>query len=373
MPIEDSLPPHDFADQAVREQLENPSNLRELLHAVLGDLAEGFICEQREVLKREFPLEDWRHRESDLLFRIPYCAAGETVPVFVCVLIEHQSRADPLMPLRTLLYTVLFWEREWKAWTEAASPGPPLRLTPVVPIVFHTGKTPWRKNRALAELIGGPGQFAEYAPHWQPLFFDLAGKTSEELLHVAGQWFNALAVVRADAEDYDKFRVILVEAIRHLEVMEEKDRVRWHELMRFVLQWAIYRRPADEKQALIEIARASQSDVARQKEIQSMGQTIAEALRAEGKIEGIAEGIAKGKLEGKVEGKLEGKVEGKLEGKVEGRLTEARETLCDLLEGKFSALPESLRKRIEATTDLACLKNAIRQVLQLKSLDELQL
>ncbi len=107
-------PPQDFRDQAIREQLQQPDNLRELLHEALGELADGFLCEQREVLQREFPLEDWRHRESDLLFRIPYRTPSETVPVFVCVLLEHQSRPDPRMPLRTLLYGVLYWEREWK-------------------------------------------------------------------------------------------------------------------------------------------------------------------------------------------------------------------------------------------------------------------
>jgi hypothetical protein len=77
MPTADE-PPRDFADQAIREQLQSPANLRELLHEVLGDIADGFVCEQREVLPRDFPLEDWRHRESDLHFRIPYKTPAET-------------------------------------------------------------------------------------------------------------------------------------------------------------------------------------------------------------------------------------------------------------------------------------------------------
>jgi len=50
-------------------------------------------------------------------------------------------------------------------------------LTPVVPIVFHTGKKVWRKHRKLAGLLGGPQAFRKYAPSWRPLFLDLAGKT----------------------------------------------------------------------------------------------------------------------------------------------------------------------------------------------------
>ena len=132
-----------------------------------------------------------------MLFRIPYKTPTDTVPVFVCVLLEHQSRQDPLMPLRTLVYAVLYWERQWKSWEALPVPRSPLRLTPVVPIVFHTGKKAWRKYRKFAELLGGPEVFRKYAPSWRPLFLDLAGKTPAELLEAAGEWLSALALVRA--------------------------------------------------------------------------------------------------------------------------------------------------------------------------------
>jgi hypothetical protein len=345
MPTNHDLPPHDFPDQAIREQLQNPENLRELLHEVLGDLADGFVCEEREVLKREFPLEDWRHRESDLLLRIPYRTPADTVPVLVCVLLEHQSRPDERMALRTLLYTVLWWEREWKAWEALPAPRPPLRLTPVVPIVFHTGQRKWRKRRTLRELIAGPQAFRKYAPAWRPLFLDLAGKTPAELLQAAGEWFHALAIVRAEQENAAAFRAVLQEVLRRLEGLAERDRGRWHDLLHFVLVWALYCRPRVERQDLVESAQASQTNVARQKEVQGMGMTIAEALREEGKVEGEA----KGRLEG------------------------AREILCYLLETKFGRVPEPHLQRIQATTDLSRLKAAAGSVARLTSVDELQL
>jgi hypothetical protein len=360
MPTTDA-PPHDFPDQAIREQLQNPANLHELLHEVLGDIADGFVCEQRELLPGDFPLEDWRHRESDLLFRIPYRTPEETVPVFVCVLLEHQSRQDPLMLLRTLVYVVLYWEREWKAWEALPAPRPPLRLTPVVPIVFHTGKKAWRKHRELAELLGGPELLRQYAPSWHPLFLDLAGKTPAELLQAAGAWLNALALVRADDEEAEAFRALLEQVLRRLEGLAERDRVRWYELMRFALVWALYRRPPPEREPLIAAAQASQTNVARQKEVQAVSMTIAEALKAEGKAEGIAEG------------KAEGIAEGEIKGKAEGRLDEAREMLQGLLEEKFGPVPEAVRQRIQATTDLARLHAAARRVLHLDSLEQCDL
>lgn len=343
------MPPHDFADQAIRAQLEHPANLRDLLHAVLGDLADGFRCEEREILPREFPLEDWRHRESDLLFRIPYQTPLETIPVLICVLIEHQSQPDPLMPLRTLLYTVFSWEREWKVWEALEPPRPPLRLTPVVPIVFHTGKRKWRKHRTLASLIGGPAPFARYAPKWTPLFLDLGPITPEALLQMTACWFNALAVVRADNQEAEAFRHILQDALRRLEGLAETEPARWRELLHFVLQWALYRRPNEERAGLIESAKASQSNALVQQEVQSMGQTIAEALIAEGEAKGIEKGEAK------------------------GRLTTEREWLQAALEAKFGPVPDVIRKQIQSATDHDRLRTAFLRVQQLGSLEEFEL
>jgi hypothetical protein len=222
-------------------------------------------------------------------------------------------------------------------------------LTPVVPIVFHTGKPAWRKHRELAELLGGPEPFRQYAPSWRPVFLDVAGKTSAEWLQAAGEWLCALALVRADDAEAEAFGAMLEQVLRRLEGLAERDRVRWYELVRFTLVWALYRRPRPEGEQLIAAAQASQTNVTRQKEVQAVGMTIAEALKAEGKAEGRAEG------------------------KAEGRLDDARELLQALLEEKFGPVSEAVLQRIQATTDLARLHAAARGVLHLGSLVQFDL
>ena len=76
-----------------------------------------------------------------------------------------------------------------------------------------------------------------------------------------------------------------------------------------------------------------------------MGQTIAEALMAEGAREG----------------------------ELRGALQSSQETLQMLLEKKFGPLPADLVQRITAVTEMARLKAALRQVMDLKALNELQL
>ena len=193
----------------------------------------------------------------------------------------------------------------------------------------------------MAGLIGGPEAFRKYAPSWRPLFLDLAGKTPADLLEAAGEWLSALALVRADDEEAEAFRALLGQVLRRLEGLADRDQVRWYELVHFSLVWALYRRPRPEREQLIAAAQASQTNVARQKEVQAVGMTIAEALKAEGKAE--------------------------------GRLDEAREMLQGLLEEKFGPLPEAVRERIGASTDRGRLHAAARRVLHLGSLEDFQL
>src|SRR5437773_5882514 len=147
MPLFDEPPLHDFPDRAIRRLLEDPQNLRNLLAAVLPELVDRFDFERVEIVPRTFLLDDWRRREADILFRLPFKDDPAAPPALVCVLLEHQSEADPAMPLRILLYAALHWQGEWKAWAAAHPRGEPLRLNAIIPVVFHTGQEPWRAQR----------------------------------------------------------------------------------------------------------------------------------------------------------------------------------------------------------------------------------
>src|SRR5271157_1949939 len=125
--------PRDLPDRAIRQALHHPANLRAFLHQCVPALADGFDCHRCRLLDREFPLDDWRRREADLPFEVPYRLGDQELWALVYVLLEHQSAEDPAMPLRLLLFVALYWERQWKAWTERAAPKTALQLSPVLP------------------------------------------------------------------------------------------------------------------------------------------------------------------------------------------------------------------------------------------------
>ncbi|HEX8199528.1 MAG TPA: hypothetical protein VF590_03510, partial [Isosphaeraceae bacterium] len=70
MSLFDDPPLRDFPDGAIRRLLSDPHNLRDLIADVAGELAAALDFDRTEPLDREFLLEDWRRRESDLLFRV---------------------------------------------------------------------------------------------------------------------------------------------------------------------------------------------------------------------------------------------------------------------------------------------------------------
>ena len=321
--------------------MRHPANLRAFLRQVVPPLADGFDCERRRLLDREFPLDDWRRREADLPFEIPYRLGDQELWALVYVLLEHQSAEDPAMPLRLLYFVVLYWERQWQAWEQRAAPKPPLRLSPVLPLVLYTGAGPWENNRTLHELLGEPAEFHCFVPEWGPLFWELSQHSVDGLLHSGDEWQETLAVLRAQGEEGPAFERVYVEAMRRLEALAGQDHVRWYDLMRIILSWALWRRPRAERPALLTAAQAAQADVNRQKEIGLMGQTIAESIWEEGRIA--------------------------------GELRATRGALRSLLVKRFGPLPESVSQAIEGTTDLERLERAFQKALDVDKLADLEL
>ncbi len=302
----DELPLHDFPDRAIRALQSEPAHLRELVQDVAPDVAPRLDFDKAKPLARDFPLPDWRRREADLLFHVPFRDGDPAQETLLCLLIEHQSAEDPPMALRTLWYAVLYWERQWRAWTDGHKRGEPLRLNPVLPIVLHTGSEPWAAPRALRELMAGPTELHAHLPDWRPLFFDLAERTPESLLQAVGHWLPALAVVRAEGAEREEFQAVLAEVLRRLAPLHESEGLRWHELLHFVLSWGLRRRPHQERQSVYDAVIASHERAELQKEMESMAHTVEQTWEQELLTRGRAIGMEEGKAEGKAEGKVEG-------------------------------------------------------------------
>ncbi|MBL8793025.1 MAG: Rpn family recombination-promoting nuclease/putative transposase [Planctomycetia bacterium] len=351
MALFDGPPLHDFPDRAFRGLLKNQANLQEILAAAAPKQADSLDCSQAVLLDRGFVLEDWRERESDLLFRIPLRAAQPGRAALVCILLEHQSAGDDVMPLRLFVYGALYWEREWKAWQDRHAYAEPLRLSPLMPLVFHTGVTPWKHHRNLSALIAAPPFFEEFAPQWPPVFFDLAERLPDHLLDAPGPWLQALAIVRAEKEESPTFLRVFQEVLRRLEPLQDGDPVRWRDIMWFVLSWAVRRRPTPDRQALIPLVEAIPLEQRHRQEIVTMSQTTQKTWEEE-----CAE------READIQSKSEAR----------GQLLAHQAILRSLLEQRFQTVPAAIEQRIAMVADLQRLQAAIRQVWQVEKPEDLQ-
>jgi hypothetical protein len=349
MSVADESPLRDLPDRAIRQGLQHPEHLRDLLRQVVPDLAEGFDCSQMRLLDREFPLDDWRRREADLPLELPYRRGPEATWALVVVLVEHQSDPDVLMPLRLLYFAVLYWDKQWRQWAELATPRPPLRLRPVLPIVLYTGERPWTAGQRLVDLLGEPKELHALAPSWQPLFWNLRERSPEELLAASSEWLKTLAVIRAVDRDAHDFFAIFRQAVHDIAGLAGADAVRWYDLMRVILTWGLWRRPEPERTALVEEAKASQQERIRQREVDAMSTRITGTIADIAMAKGMAEGMAKGEVKS------------------------CREALLAILEERFGTLPPDLPGRIAAMSALEELRRAIRQAIKIQKLEELQL
>lgn len=341
--------PRDYPDRAIRDALVHPEHLHALLRQVAPEIADRLDYSRLEEVQRPYLLDDWRQREADILVRLPLLdTAG--AEVLVCILIEHQSSADPVMPLRLLLYGVLHWEQQWRAWEQQHAYREPLRLTPILPVVLHTGPQQWKTNRKLADLFAGSEELGGWAPQWPARLYDLAAHSATALVQSSDAWWQAMAVVRAEWLNAEEFAAVLAEAIRRLEGWGQRDRVGWQQLVRLVLYWGLFRRPTEEHAEILEQVRKSVANVELMREVETMSQQMKQNYEQEL--------LARGEQRGERRG-LE-----------QGRREAYRTFLRKQLTKRFPTLPESVQQRIDAA-DLAWLETALDRVDQLQSPDDL--
>jgi hypothetical protein len=274
----DQEPLRDFADRFFRDALRNPENLREFLMDAVPTLASGFDFTRVNFIEPTFLLPNWRRREADMLFEIPYRSGEEERIALVCVLIEHQTRPDP----RMLLEVVLYWERQWQTWGKAEQPKDEFRLTPVLPIVLHTGVQPWGSTRTLADMLGPPDAFHPFAPAWGPLFWELSKHSPDDLLNAKAAFMQVLTVMRMEAEDIAEFGRYFQETLGKADAMHGSNRVRWVEMIQWIFGWVFHRRPREERQMWIDLAAATQENELRKEELRTMAQTIGKTIFDEG-------------------------------------------------------------------------------------------
>ncbi len=258
-------------DSGYKILFSNRTIFRQLMQSFVPQpWVEKLDFDRAEKVDKSFIDEEYRERESDLIYRIPF---GED-ELYVYVLLEFQSTVDRLMALRVLNYVIhLYMELTRNQHLE--------KLPPVFPIVLYNGEGRWTAATDIAELIESEPSLGEYGLSFR--YFKLAeNELSRDALHKIGNIVSTLFLAEAR---YD-LDAMLAELVALFDREEDKRAVSL--LINWFRQMALHKRIRPEDYARLEEAYHSSEEVRTMlvTNFEKYEQTVYEKGREEGREEG---------------------------------------------------------------------------------------
>jgi predicted transposase/invertase (TIGR01784 family) len=295
-------------DAVFRQVFGVPANAVSQLRAVLPpDLTSRLDLDRLTRVPASFVDEALRWRHSDLLFSAPL---NDGRDAYVFVLVEHQSRADPLMAFRMLRYVTRIWDQYLREHPKAR------QLPAVIPLVVHHGRSRWTTPTRLLELIDLDSEAKRamhaYLPRFEFLLDDLAGTDSRQLLD---RKLTPAALITL---------LLLKTAADNPAITTE------------LRPWA------GQLRAVLDQPGGGEAFIALLTYIELVSETPA------GELHDLAASLGPDAEESYVTTaemlRAEGRTEGRTEGEAHGRAEERAEVLVEVLTAKFGPLPDSVRK-----------------------------
>ncbi len=275
-----------FAQNGMKLLLEDPRNVRELLTIAEIGMLDQIDFERMTRLRTSFVLRDYRHVEADVVLHAPLrrsARAGERHAITIYVLIEHQSEPDATMAFRVLEYVVQIYKAQTREWARQHGTLKGLRLHPVLPVVFYTGRRHWERLGRLVDLIEMGEKFHPVIPALDPIFLNLSALEARKL-EAAGGFGSVLRLVQGRRTRPAVFQELLRHVILSLETLPASERLRWLELLSYIHALVYHERKAREHAGLQQEIEASVQTEAHRQEVSAMAQTIADKFRSEGEL-----------------------------------------------------------------------------------------
>lgn len=120
--------------------------------------------------KDSFVDDSLREHFSDLLYLVQQRADEQSV--FVYVLLEHKSYAEPSTALQLLRHMTQIWNLVVR---------PKGEYTPILPVVVYHGQIAWHVPRDFASLFKMPAPLEEYFPNFRYWLIDLSSMDDADI------------------------------------------------------------------------------------------------------------------------------------------------------------------------------------------------
>ncbi len=279
-----------FAENGMKLLLENSQNVGDLLALTAADIVKLIDLSRLKPIQTTFVQRDYRHVESDVVLVAPLRRTkGKPSPrkLLIYILIEHQSEPDRLMPLRVLDYVVQIFKYQVREWSKTHRSFARIRLDPVLPVVFYTGTRRWDSVGRLVDLVEMGDRLGNATPAIEPLFINLPEIAAETLDSEGGFFGPVLHLVQQRKSRPREFQQLLNRVVQHLETMPDAERLRWLELLSYVMALVYHVREPSERPSLQKAIESSVSTDEHRQEVFEMRRTIADELKEEGRGKAI--------------------------------------------------------------------------------------
>jgi hypothetical protein len=314
-----------FPENGLKQVLTSPENVSDLLALANAAVLPRIDFAGMEVDATTFVTAEYRHVSSDLVLKAalrPSQKGGRRKRLTVTILVELQSQPDRLMMLRILDYLVQIWKQQVRQHGQTHRSLASVKLTPVLPVVLHTGSYSWEGMGRLLDLMDDAEDFGEVTPAFAPLFVSLPDVAESDLDARGGYFGQVLTLLKARKEKREPFSQRLRQAVQKLRELEGDEGVRMRrvELLSYI-EWLVYhwrdRKEHEPMRACVNEGLGGET-----LEIKMVRQTMADVLREEGRDEGRRQGI----------------------------LADRKRTLRRLIQIRWG-LPAEVERAIEATED----------------------
>lgn len=167
-----------------------------------------------------------RGTASDVVLQVPRrnpLDEPDAPPALVIFALEHQRRDERFMALRLHTYAARLWERWLREHPKARY------LPPIVPVLIHTGRRPWRSPTRLSALIDLPpapldALMRPFLPEYGCVLLDLAegGVTREWLRGRAVEPVSATALEILQAGERPEAATLFAEWLERLAPLRDE-------------------------------------------------------------------------------------------------------------------------------------------------------
>ena len=242
-----------------------------------------------------------RDSESDLLYLIR--RKTDAAPVWLYVLLEHQSTPDAWLRLRLLKYSIRIWERDRRRHRNEK------QLRPILPLVLYQGRRRWGHGREFSELFPQQVRHWPWVPHYAHLLIDQTKARPDQVRGELRGRIAQLAMMATFRKSWpllQRLVPLLAELARVSAAAED-----WEEIVVYIAATTT-RQPRRWQRFADAVRRRVPGGGELMNKTERMRQIYGDVREQEGRRRGRREGHRAGQREGHRAGRKEGELRGKV-------------------------------------------------------------